>query len=92
VNRTHQRGPDPEGSNKLDKRIQAIIVLMEGNLQRDLPLTDLAVKINLSPSRLSHLFKAETGFAPRRYLERLRIAKGKRIVENHISDREGDKN
>lgn len=64
----------------MDRRIQAIIIIMEGNLQHDLSLTYLASNVNLSPSRLSHLFKTETGFAPRSYLERLRIGKAKELL------------
>lgn len=64
----------------MDRRIQTIIILMEGNLQHDLSLTDLAFKVNLSSSRLSHLFKTETGLAPSGYLGRLRIGKAKELL------------
>jgi transcriptional regulator GlxA family with amidase domain len=64
----------------MDRRIHAVIVVMEGNLQHDLSVTHLAFKVNLSASRLSHLFKTETGLAPRGYLERLRIGKAKELL------------
>lgn len=57
----------------MDPRIEALIALMKSDLQRGLPLTLMAQSVNLSPARLSFLFKSETGLPPGRYLRDLRM-------------------
>lgn len=54
---------------------------MEGQLHRDLTLEELARHVNLSPSRLRHLFKEETGTSPSRFLKTLRLEKAKALIE-----------
>lgn len=54
---------------------------MEGQLHRDLTLEELARHVNLSPSRLRHLFKEETGTSPARFLKTLRLEKAKALIE-----------
>jgi AraC family transcriptional regulator of arabinose operon len=41
----------------------------------------MAQSVNLSPSRLCHLFKAETGVAPVHYLKALRMQAAKKYLE-----------
>jgi transcriptional regulator GlxA family with amidase domain len=65
----------------MDQRVQIIIALMEENLQRELPLEELAKSVNLSVSRLRHLFRAETGTSPTQYLKSVRIRKAKEMLE-----------
>lgn len=59
----------------MDQRIQVILTLMEKHPHRDLSLESMAQSVNLSPSRLRHLFKAETGTSPVQYLKLLRMRK-----------------
>ena len=66
----------------MDRRVQKIVALMEGNLHQDLSLNRLACMVNLSPSRLSHLFKSETGLAPKCYLDHLRISKAQELLRS----------
>ena len=68
------------GSTILDPRVQAVIDFMNANLQRRIRSTQLAEVAVLSSSRLSHLFKSETGLAPGEYLIRLRMEKARRLV------------
>lgn len=54
---------------------------MGSNLHRRLSVSRLAASVNLSYSRLEHLFKAETGVTPINYLKRLRIEKARELLE-----------
>src|SRR5437764_1378103 len=54
---------------------------MSSNLHRQLPVGCLAASVNLSYSRLEHLFKAETGMTPASYLKKLRIEKARELME-----------
>lgn len=57
----------------LDERIRtALNYLCDHSAQR-ITLSDLAKACSLSPSRLSHLFKAQMGETPMQYLEQRRI-------------------
>jgi len=60
-----------------DRRVQAIRVLLEGSFQRKLVLRDMSETVNLSPWRLAHLFKSETGMSPQRYLTLVRLQRAK---------------
>src|SRR3954451_25376499 len=67
------RGPDP--------RITWIVDYMHREMARELAITDLCALINLSPSRFRQLFAAQTGLAPLRYLQRLRLRRARLLVE-----------
>ena len=54
-------------------RIARALVLIEQRLDRPLRVADLAADLNLSSSRLCHLFRAECGCSPVAYLRALRI-------------------
>ncbi len=64
----------------MDHRVELVISMMEDNLRRDLSLGELAQAVNLSVSRLEHLFKAETGMTPTRYRRLLRIVRAKDLL------------
>lgn len=64
----------------MDFRIQAVIHFMNENLNRALSLEELAKAINLSPSRLSHLFKTETGLSPVQYWKSLRLHEAAKLL------------
>lgn len=55
--------------------------LISDNLRRDLSFTELARQVNLSPSRLRHLFKVERGISPAQYLRLLRVRKAQELIE-----------
>ena len=61
--------------------MQIVIALMEDNLNRDLSFEEMAQAMNLSASRLRHLFKAETGESTVQYLKALRMKKAKELIE-----------
>ena len=64
-----------------DRRVQVVRVLLEGSFHRKLGLRDMSAEVNLSPWRLAHLFKAETGMSPQRYLTLVRLQRAKDQLE-----------
>ncbi|HEX8130518.1 MAG TPA: helix-turn-helix domain-containing protein [Pyrinomonadaceae bacterium] len=65
----------------MDSRILKVIELMRSNLHRPLSISEMATSVNLSYSRLEHLFKAETGTTPATYRKRLRIERACELLE-----------
>jgi AraC family transcriptional regulator, arabinose operon regulatory protein len=65
----------------LDPRIRTVVGLMCRNLHLRLSLSRLAGAIALSPSRFSHLFKAQTGVSPAQYLRSIRLRQARDLVE-----------
>lgn len=59
----------------MDWRVQSVIRLMQEDLSRELSLGEMSRSVNLSPWRLCHLFKTETGVPPLQYLRALRLRK-----------------
>jgi transcriptional regulator GlxA family with amidase domain len=66
----------------MDKRIIRIIEAIQVNLQNELDLDEMARAVNLSSSRLRHLFKAETGLSPAQYLKKLRMDRARELGEH----------
>lgn len=64
----------------MDQRVQIALELMKEDLRRELSPDKLAEAVNLSPSRFRHIFKAETGTSPARYLHSLRLDQRKGVV------------
>lgn len=64
----------------MDQRVATVIVHMQECLAQKLCLNDLARAVNLSPSRLSHIFKADVGLAPMQYLAQLRMEKAGELL------------
>ena len=65
----------------MDKRVCLIIEAINKDLREEICLENLAHSINLSPSRLRHLFKEETGVTLRQYQAKLRMEKAKHLIE-----------
>ncbi len=66
----------------MDRRIQKVIAFLNEHLQDEFSLKDVADFVNLSPSRLRHLFEEETGQPPSRYLRALRLQKASELLES----------
>jgi AraC family transcriptional regulator of arabinose operon len=71
----------PQIPPDMDRRVQIVIKFMEVYLDRPLSLNDLARSVNLSPWRLSHIFKSETRTPPLQYLRTLRMQQAKVLLE-----------
>ena len=70
----------------MDYRVRRAIALAGECLQRGWSPARLAEAVNLSPSRLSQLFKRETGMPPARYLRLLRMERARELLETtHLS-------
>ena len=59
----------------MDRRIEVVISNMEAQCSRAWEVAELATLVNLSGSRLRHLFKQETGTTPAQYLKTVRLRK-----------------
>jgi AraC-like DNA-binding protein len=69
--------PNPEARHPpLDSRIQRVIRQMKDDVTHSYSMTELAESVNLSPTRLVHLFKDEVGVPIRRFRQwhRMRVA------------------
>lgn len=65
----------------MDTRIADIIARMEETLEAAPRVPTLAAQVRLSPSRFAHLFRAETGMPPGRYLHRMRMQRARVLLE-----------
>lgn len=70
--------PKPEIT---DIRISEAVRLIELNFDQDFDFEQLAETLNLSASRLRHLFKEQTGISFRKYLRKERIKQAKHLLE-----------
>ena len=65
----------------MDRRVKKVVALIEENLQRKLLVNELSQSVNLSPSRLHHLFKTEIGMSLARYIKSVRLQQAKLLLE-----------
>jgi len=65
---------------KMDRRVQYARQIIANDLRHSPKLSELASSVNLSPSRLSHLFKTETGVSLGRYLKRARMDSARHLL------------
>ena len=71
----------PQTRNGTDSvSFAAVYEFLDQNYMQDLKLSDLAKAIYSSPGYLSRIFKKETGYSFREYLNRLRIEKSKALI------------
>lgn len=64
-----------------DDRVRRAMDFLERNLARRTTLADVAGAVALSPSRLAHLFRDQTGQTPQRFLESLRIQRASELLQ-----------
>ena len=65
----------------MDSRVEKAISHIQDNLSKDLGLEELARTVNLSSSRLNHLFKTEIGLTIAKYVRSLRMERAKDLLE-----------
>ena len=65
----------------MDPRVRQTVDLLSEDLSRDVDIKALARTVNLSTSRLRHLFKDETGLTPAQYLKRMRLERARQLIE-----------
>lgn len=67
-------------ASRYDRRVAAAMDYLDRHLQAKTTLEDVAAAVGLSPSRLAHLFKAETGRTPQVYLEQRRMQRATELL------------
>lgn len=66
----------------MDQRVQIVRSAIESDCQRAWTITALAKLVNLSPSRLRHLFKNETGITPNQFIKEVRLSEAEHLLRN----------
>jgi AraC-like DNA-binding protein len=61
-------------------RLRRVIEYIQQNLDKDLPLAELAALVCMSPYHFARLFKRSTGVPPHRFVIRQRIARASAIL------------
>jgi AraC family transcriptional regulator, arabinose operon regulatory protein len=69
------------GTPPMDPRIALVLARIDDALDQPHTLAELAGIVNLSPSRLAHLFTEEVGTPPARYLHERRLARARLLLE-----------
>ena len=64
-----------------DPRITWTVDYIQRHLPEPMTVRALAVQINLSASRFSALFAAQTGMAPMRFVQRVRLRRARLLLE-----------
>jgi transcriptional regulator GlxA family with amidase domain len=65
----------------IDARVTWAVAEMQSHMAEPFNMTDLAARVNLSPSRFRHLFTTQTGLAPSQYLRRMRLRRSRLLIE-----------
>lgn len=65
----------------MDRRVKKVLEIIEEKLQEKLQVDDLSQSVNLSPSRLHHLFKSELGMPVVQYIKAKRLKQAKELLE-----------
>jgi transcriptional regulator GlxA family with amidase domain len=69
-------------SRPVDRRIELVVMILERNSHKQIPIREMARLVNLSPGRLAHLFKSEMQLSIQQYLTQVRLAKAKSHLES----------
>ena len=64
----------------MDQRVEIVRSAIEKDCRRAWTISALAKLVNLSPSRLRHLFKSETGLTPNQFIKEVRLNEAERLV------------
>jgi transcriptional regulator GlxA family with amidase domain len=67
-------------TNAMNLKVSKVIALMSGDAHRAHTLAELAAYVNLSTSRLRHLFKEETGVTLSEYVKLLRLRRAAELL------------
>lgn len=68
----------------MDQRITRLLARMEEHLADPITVDALGAAVNLSGSRLAHLFSREVGMPPARYLHELRMQRARALLERTL--------
>ncbi|MCI2283737.1 helix-turn-helix domain-containing protein [Colwellia sp. MSW7] len=79
----------PSSSNiRIDPRVREVLQQLSTRIDSQIPISELAQSVHISPSRLAHLFKEEVGTPIRRYSLwcRIRIAMEFAVKRHSLTD------
>lgn len=65
----------------MDFRIRRVVEILSGDLRVEVSFKDVAKSMNLSASRLRHLFKAEVGISPKQFVRKLKLQNARSLLE-----------
>jgi two-component system response regulator YesN len=65
----------------MDRRIEKVVSFIKADSSKKIRLHELSRLVNLSPWRLSHLFKQETGMSVVRFVHNVRLEQAKYLLE-----------
>lgn len=68
--------------SSVDPRINAICQYLDEHLEDKISINDLSAKAFLSPSRLAHLFRQETGMTISKWRETQRVSRATMLLQN----------
>ena len=63
-------------------RLRRVTEHIQQNLDKDLPLAELAALVSMSPFHFARLFKQSTGYSPYQYFTRQRIRRAQSMLRN----------
>lgn len=69
-------------TEQFDRRVIAVLSWMEENLGTSVSLEGIAMSLNISVSRLRHLFKEETGNTPMHQLKLMRLLRARELLRD----------
>jgi transcriptional regulator GlxA family with amidase domain len=64
----------------MDRRIETALKVMHEEIQRNIPVRELAQQVNLSTGHFIRLFKAQTALSPKQYLRCLRMKHAETLI------------
>jgi AraC family transcriptional regulator of arabinose operon len=70
------------GPQQLDDRVHEAVLFIARNLAAPISVRSIADAVQLSPSRLSHLFTDQVGTSPLRFVELRRIERAQALLES----------
>jgi len=76
------RAPDSGGLTALDARVLSVLEIVAREFDKPLSVKVLAARLRLSPSRLEHLFKAQTGQGLKTFLRAARMTRAKIMLKD----------
>lgn len=68
-------------TSSYDDRIRRAMDYLERNIARKVTIADIAGAVGLSESRLSHLFREQSGSTPQQFLEGLRMQRAAELLQ-----------
>lgn len=64
----------------MDRRIEASIKAIHDEIDRNVPVRELARQVRLSTGHFIRLFKAETSLSPKQYVRRVRLEQAEALL------------